>query len=599
MPIADPLLVAMQAQYASQAAFHATAHQQAVLESAKTLQAPLAALALPAGSMASGIMPAAAGLLAQSDLGVLLSVHGGLATNASRASEGLGGSTLPAAAATARSLLRWQNETKAPTPAQDTAARLQRIKEDKAKKEADAHDEAERQRCHLHKRIKDGCKFCQRHKVFVSKKEEDKAALRDKFISDVRKQGRAEGRSDDLGDMRGPLDLINLKTFGFPPLLQSHIVESTHFKTLMALEQFEEISEEIYNFADTVEPYIQNSTTVPSALFCCVYRLLTMGIDGNRLRRLIESEESPFIRCAGFLFIRFGLAPDQFWPWLGEYVLDDEELRPSKDSDRSTTVGEYVEDLLTQDRYCSTVVLPRLPMSTKRQLEVRLAQVPQYRKRTQANQRLLDVYRQKGVHIEACLDDGDWYRGEVLELVESVPSRIKLRMRLDGAGDEATVHLGKVILTDNRFSPSNGFLRPRSRRSRSRSPMLDWARDKGKTGAELLDELRKREQDRAVCSSKSEYARRPVSFKVALPMEQGSASHRLIQDETAVTTSKRAEPRGRSRSPVSQVRSREHSVEYQARMRQLFEKYGMAKGAEADTLRQRSDIEGPDVMRLG
>merc|ERR1712087_196032 len=124
-----------------------------------------------------------------------------------------------------------------------------------------------------------------------------------------------------------------------------------------------------------------------------------------------------------------------------------------------------------------------------------------------------------------------------------------------------------------------GHKSSRGRRSRSRSPNIDWARDKGKTGQVLVEELRRREQERAVCSTKSEYARRPVSFKVALPMEQGNASHRLAQDETAVSLSKRREDRDRSRSPVQE--RKEHSAEYKARMKHLFEKYGMQKGTEA------------------
>jgi len=621
MPIGDPVLAAMQAQYANQAAFHAGSQQHAVLDSSAVppSRTGSSALAGVAGVAVAGVRgrPAgllpAVGLMAQPSLPLPAKVGGHLAGSPTAVSEAMvvsavgasaGGNVAPAASAALQ--LRWPGGVElntAATPsrvqgeaavgaasAAATAVRLQRLKEDKAREEANAQEEAERQRCHLHKRPKEGCKFCQRHREFVSKKEEDKAALRNKFISNVRRQGRHESRSDELGDMRRVVDLVNPKTFGFPPLLQSHIVESTHFKTLMELEQFEEITEELYTFADTVEPYLQNSNSVPSALFCCVYRLLTMGLDGQRLRLLIENEESSFIRCAGFLFIRFGLAPDQLWPWLGEYVLDDEVLRPTKDAERPTTIGEYVEGLLTQERYFSTV-LPRLPMSTKRQLEVRLAQVPQFRKRTQANQRFLDIYRQQGVRIEACLDDGEWRAGEVVELVESASSRMKLRARLGEGGDEVTVHLGKVILVDSRFTAAAGF--------HSRSPLVDWAREKGKSDAELLEELRKREQDRAVCSSKSEYARRPVSFKVALPMEQGSASHRLIQDETAVSASKRIEHRERSRSPALQARSREHSAEYQARMRQLFEKYGMAKGVEVDALRSRSDIEGPDVMRLG
>jgi len=147
--------------------------------------------------------------------------------------------------------------------------------------------------------------------------------------------GSKSDRADEDGveaDKRGPLEIVNQKTFGFSPLLQTHIVESAHFKALLTLGTFEQLVEEMYQFADSLEPYMQNSGTIPSALFCCLYRLFTMGIDGRQLRHLIDNADNPYIRCTGFLFIRFGLPPEQLWSWLGEYVLDDEELRPSKDS---------------------------------------------------------------------------------------------------------------------------------------------------------------------------------------------------------------------------------------------------------------------------
>lgn len=476
-----------------------------------------------------------------------------------------------------------------------------KAKEEKARKEAEALEEAERRRCHLHKKPKDSCKFCKRHQEYVTKDKEDKAAAKEKFISTVVKKP-TPGRSESS---QGPLELANPKTFGFPPMLQTHIVESTHFKTLMDFQTIEEITHEISGFVDSVEPYVQNSATVPSALFCCAYRLLTMGLTGGQLRRIIESEESAYIRCAGFLFVRFGMAPDQLWSWVGEYVLDDEELRLSgKDADAgSTTIGEYVESLLTQERYFSTV-LPRLPVAIKRTLEARLAQVPQDRRRTKANTRLSDVYRQRGVKIEACIGEGEWFPGETIELLAESSSRPKLRVRIaqeSGDEEEAVVHLGRVILADSRFSSRSS----RGRRSRSRSPGgVDWAREKGKSSAELLEEHRKREQERAVCSSGKEYARRPVSFQVALPMEQGNASKGLVQDETYMSQSERRSSNrndhvDRSRSPdrASSARSREHSMEYQARMQQLFEKYGQAKRPTEE--KQRNDIEGPDVMRLG
>merc|ERR1712107_213349 len=110
---------------------------------------------------------------------------------------------------------------------------------------------------------------------------------------------------------------------------------------------------------------------------------------------------------------------------------------------------------------------------------------------------------------------------------------------------------------------------------------------------------KQRQQDRAVCSSGKEYSKRPVSFLVALPMDQGKVSKELAQDETHVERSRQSgttRDRSRSRSPVPK-RDREQSAEYQARMKQLFEKYGMQKSAEQSA--KKNDTEGPELMRLG
>jgi len=398
--------------------------------------------------------------------------------------------------------------------------------------------------------------------------------------------------------------LTSSKTFNFPPLLQSHIVESTHFKTLMDMSDVGQIIDEICQYADSVEPYMQSGTTMPSPLFVCVYRLLSMGLAAHHLRSILEHEEAPYVRVAGFLFVRFGMPHEKLWHWLGEYVMDDEVFQPSKGSEERVTIGEYVEGLLTQERICNTV-LPRLPVSTKRSLDLQLAQVPQCRKRLEANKRLLDVYEKQGVRVEALCED-EWRRGETIFLNEVSVARPKLRIRLlhesgESAG-EAVVSLGRVILADPRFGPEQLGEAPRRRdgrrRSHSRSANVDWAREKGKSSSELLEEHRRRAQDRAVCTGgKKDYARRPVSFQVALPREQGSASHQLAQDETAVQPRRGADPRrDRSRSPEL-VRSA-HSAEYQDRMRRLFEKYGMARAATAEEQKWRG-IEGPDVLRLG
>jgi len=465
--------------------------------------------------------------------------------------------------------------------------------------------QVEKMKCHLHKKAKPGCKFCNKHKELL----EDAQSKANELTGGTRGgDGRRRGRRPDRAisedreaeGRRGPLELANMKTFGFSGLLQTHVVECAHFKSLLTLETFEQLVDETYQFANSVEPYMANSGTLPSALFCCLYRFFTMGLDGRQLRRLIDSQESPYIRCCGFLYVRFGLPHEQVLSWLGEYVLDDEELKPSPDSEWRTTIGEYVEGLLSHDKYYNTV-LPRLPVVTKRHVEERLAPLGQNRKRMKANKEILDTFRDPGTKVEANLG-GEWLHGTLIELEEDVPTRPKVRVRMDD-GSEEYVHLGKVILVDSR-----GRARSRSRgrraggggygRSRSRSPHTDWSRDKGRSDRELIDELRSREREKAVCSSGKDYARKPVGYKAAcaLPREQGAASYRLMEEETFVPMSRQR--RARTPSPERENSGRRPSAEHQARMQQLFEKYGNVRGS-VEERRLDDGVDRPDVMRLG
>lgn len=276
-------------------------------------------------------------------------------------------------------------------------------------------------------------------------------------------------------------------------------------------------------------------------------------------------------------------------------------FKPSPESEARTTIGDYVEGLLSQDKYYSTV-FPRLPMVTKRHVEERLAPLGQNRKRMKANRENINEFRESGTKVETNIG-GEWLSGTLVELEEDVPTRPKVRVRLDD-GSEEYVHLGKVVLADSR-----GRRRSRSRgrrgghggaRSRSRSP-TDWTRYKGRSDAELIDEMRSREREKAVCSSGKDYARKPVGYKAAcaLPREQGAASYRLMEEETFV-------PASRQRSSVrTPSPDREHfgggrrpSAEHQARMQQLFEKYGNVK-TSTEERRTSDEVDRPDVMRLG
>jgi len=483
--------------------------------------------------------------------------------------------------------------------AQRDARMVQQKKEDKSKQQEIDKKQADKLRCFLHANKPNAkCKKCQKFTEFMNGIKETAASEsrtgrqppRDRDA--VSTDGGKSVKGDSEWSGQATLEIANPKNFGFSPLLQSHIVESAHFKALMQMETLEQMIEEMNVFVETIEPYMPNSNTMPSALFVCLYRLFTMNLQVGHIRKLLEYQSNVYVRCVAFLYIRFGLNPEQLWVWLGEYVLDDQELRSAKDSEWKTTVGEFVEGLLIQDKYYSTP-LPRLPVAQKRQLEAKLAPVPQCRKRGKANKDMLDVYREDGVRVEANIG-GDWRSGVTVTLLENRPSRIKVLIRLDDAGEEE-VHLGRVILSDRKYANYVG----QRRRSRSRSrDNTDWARVKGKNDKELVDEMRKVDREKAVCTSGKDYARKPLGYKAAcaLPREQGQASHRLMEEETFVPMK---QARRRSPSPGRQEQDfrKAPSQEHQQRMQQLFEKYGMAKGSESGS--SRSDLDGPDVMRFG
>merc|ERR1712048_291029 len=106
-----------------------------------------------------------------------------------------------------------------------------------------------------------------------------------------------------------------------------------------------------------------------------------------------------------------------------------------------------------KEKYFSTP-LPRIPGVVRRKLEESLAPMPQYRKRTTANRHVFGHVRDVSMSVEI-YHDGNWRTGIVLDVVQRIPSRLKVRVQLD-EGREMLVHIGKVLLLDGR--------------SRSRSP---------------------------------------------------------------------------------------------------------------------------------
>ena len=46
---------------------------------------------------------------------------------------------------------------------------------------------------------------------------------------------------------------------------------------------------------------------------------------------LLKHEDSPYIRCIGFLYLRYVADPKTLWGWFKPYVKDDEEFSSEAD----------------------------------------------------------------------------------------------------------------------------------------------------------------------------------------------------------------------------------------------------------------------------
>lgn len=436
--------------------------------------------------------------------------------------------------------------------------------------------------CHLHKKLNKNCKRCQR----VLEWQASQNQVTPSGASGVGARTPIAGKV-----VQDPVKAVTVSSFGISPLVQSHILGSAHYKESLTLETFDQIVGEMREYGDSVEPYLPNSQTTPSALFCCLFRLVTFGIDATQLLHLIELDDSPRIRAVAILYIRFGLPPDQLWAWLGDYVLDNQELVISTSSQAKTTIGEFIERLLLEDMYYS-IIMPRLPMSVKRQLQNKIAPVSQYRLRAEANLEFLDIYRDGRISVEINID-GKWKEATAQTLAEEHASRVKVVVIVKDDESEQLIPLGKIIVTDRRHAKSSKT----GRRDRSRSPgKSDLAREHGQPDQELIDALRSKDRDKATTSGK-DYARRPLGYKASCAMKQemGVNLDRLQQEETFV--SDRGQKGGGRRSPSPLEANKPLSAERQRQMQQLFEKYGMSKPTEAKG--PQDDGLQPDVMRLG
>lgn len=120
------------------------------------------------------------------------------------------------------------------------------------------------------------------------------------------------------------------KTHGDPvtcnlnTLIHNNILSNLYFKELFSSKGFNETLDEIIQNAKYAEPWTVGTNGIPSTLFCCLYRLMLCQLSEGQVKLLLNNEDSVYIRCAGFLYVRYLCDPKDLWSWLSPYILDEQ-----------------------------------------------------------------------------------------------------------------------------------------------------------------------------------------------------------------------------------------------------------------------------------
>jgi hypothetical protein len=305
---------------------------------------------------------------------------------------------------------------------------------------------------------------------------------------------------------------------------------------------------------------------------------------------------------------------------LEEYLFDEMELHyPDGNKQSTMSIGQYVEALLIKEKYFGSP-LPRIPVKVRQQLEERLAPLPSYRKRMLANKRIFEAKdRMSDTPVEVYVD-GQWLFGIAVELIGRSTTFVRVRVKLKEDGQEIISHLGKVVLRgkspDRSDSESSGGKRSNSegrnrkkkqRRSRSRSRRRgkspDWSRWKGKSQVEMLEELRERVREDAVCSHGKSYPKRPLTFE-GFATKYEASEHRNVDRDASSYVQPRVSSAAQKHEDADDDITRRLRIkqdeERQRNQRAIFEKYSSKTtrpgGSDAAGY---NDVDRLDVLRLG
>ncbi|OQS00400.1 pre-mRNA-splicing factor 38B [Achlya hypogyna] len=339
----------------------------------------------------------------------------------------------------------------------------------------------------------------------------------------------------------------NATTYNLNKLLFDNIMQSVYFGQLFALKTYHEVVDEIYYRVDHAEPLSPGTARIPSSCFCLLLKFCTMRLTHNQMTGLLTHVDSPYIRCVGFLYLRYTCDPEQLWAWYEPYLDDEEEFNASSNDKIVTTMGDWLRGLLEEINYFGTI-LPRIPKKILDGIKIKLLLHGKQKARAKANLEVAHLLV-KGTKVRAMYSDEENEPAMYDAVIDEVDEAKHVYwVTFPQYGNTEKVGLGDIEFEPPR-APQRSRSRSRSRdrsrdrgnrrrrsssrdrRGRRRSPSYDRRRrsrsrsrerrpreDKSLTD-DLMEEVRRRERRKAEAVGK-DYAARPASYKGSLTLKQ-------------------------------------------------------------------------------
>ena len=174
-------------------------------------------------------------------------------------------------------------------------------------------------------------------------------------------------------------------------MLIENIRSHDYFKGLSEMPTFDEVVDQTYYDCKFCTPWVPgthraqkasgmcsglrgvSNAGTPSTCYMLLFKFFTLQLTKRQVRTLITHADSPYIRCIGFLYLRYVCDPKQLWGWCEPYLHDDEKFSEEGNS-TMTTIGEWLRRLLIDQEYHDTM-LPRLPVPVAKDHTQKLAEL--------------------------------------------------------------------------------------------------------------------------------------------------------------------------------------------------------------------------------